>query len=97
MSSEVSELIAALRDGSLSIDEVADRFRQRSWPRRHHREPAGYLDMSKATLQDPDVYQPGSFDEVIAAHQDGLITDEQYAALSEAVAEAKRAEDKSAG
>jgi hypothetical protein len=97
MSSEVSDLIAALRDGSLSLDQVADRFRQRSWPRRRHQEPADYLEMSKATLQDPDVYQPGSFDEVIAAHQDGLITDEQYAKLSAAVAEAKRAEDESAG
>jgi hypothetical protein len=97
MSSEVSDLIAALKDGSLSLDEVADRFRHRSWPRRHHRDPASYLDMSRYTLQDPDVYLPGSFDEVIAAYQDGLIDDEQYTRLSEAVAEAKRAEDQAGG
>jgi hypothetical protein len=29
MSSEISELIAALRDGRMTLDEVAERFRQR--------------------------------------------------------------------
>jgi hypothetical protein len=29
MSSEISELIVALRDGRMTLDEVAERFRQR--------------------------------------------------------------------
>ena len=36
----------------------------------------------------------GSFDDVAAAHQEGQITDEEYAVLSAAVAESKRAEDR---
>ena len=34
MSSDVTELIAALRDGTMSLDEVAQQFRERIWPRR---------------------------------------------------------------
>ena len=32
--SEVTDLLTALRDGSMSLDEVAQRFRERRWPRR---------------------------------------------------------------
>ena len=34
MSSEIPDLIAALRDDRMTLDQVAERFRQRSWPRR---------------------------------------------------------------
>ena len=36
---------------------------------------------------------PGSFDDVVAAYDRGQISDDEYEALSEAVAESKRAED----
>jgi hypothetical protein len=36
---------------------------------------------------------PDSFDDVLAAYDLGRVTDEEYAVLSEAVAESKRAED----
>ena len=34
MNSEVTDLIEALRGGAMSLDDVAQRFRERSWPRR---------------------------------------------------------------
>lgn len=93
MSSEVTDMIAALRDGSMSLDEVAQRFRERSWPRRRKPIPATYLEMASAAQEDPEPYLPGSFDDVLAAYDRGEITREQYRALAEAVAESKRAED----
>jgi hypothetical protein len=96
MSSSVEELIAALTEGSMSLDEVAQNFRERRWPRRKAPAPATYADLAAAAEQDPEVYLPGSFDDVAAAHQDGKITDHQYEVLSEAVAESKRAEDRNA-
>jgi hypothetical protein len=94
MSSEVTDLIKALRDHAMTLDEVAERFRQRSWPRRATPIPRTYLERAAAAEEDPEPYLPGSFDDVAAAHQDGDLTDEEYAVLSEAVAESKRAEDR---
>ena len=93
ITTEVTELIAALRDGSLSLDEVAQRFRERSWPRTRKPEPASYLDMAAAALEDPEPYVPGSFDELAAAYHRGELTRAQYRTLAEAVAESLRAED----
>jgi len=94
MSSEIPELIAALRDGSMTLDQVAERFRLRSWPRRTTPVPKTYLERATAAQQDPEPYRPGSFDDVAAAHQDGQLSDDEYEVLSEAVAESKRAEDR---
>jgi hypothetical protein len=96
MSSEIPELIAALRDGSMTLDEVAEHFRQRLWPRRTTPVPTTYLERAAAAQQDPEPYRPGSFDDVAAAHQEGQLSDEEYEVLSEAVAESKRAEDRHA-
>ena len=96
MSSEIPELIAALRDGSMTLDQVADRFRERSWPRRTSPLPTTYLERAAAAQQDPEPYRPGSFDDVAAAHQEGRLSDHEYEVLSEAVAESKRAEDRRA-
>ena len=93
MTNEVTDLIKALQEGSMSLDEVASRFRARSWPRRQRSTPASYLEMAAAAQQDPEPYLPGSFDDVAAAHQQHTITDAQYEVLSEAVAASKRAED----
>lgn len=97
MSTEVTELINALRDGTLTLDQVADRFRQRSWPRRNTPLPTSYLGHAAAAEEDPEPYVPNSFDDVLAAYDLGRVTDEEYAVLSEAVADSKRAEDRRKG
>lgn len=97
MSSEVVELIEALHDGTMSLDEVARRFRERSWPRRSTPEPQTYLELATAAQQDPEPYVPGSFDDVVAAYDRGQISDHEYEVLAEAVAESKRAEDRRNG
>jgi hypothetical protein len=93
MSNEVKELLNALHEGNMTLDDVAQRFRVRKWPRRQKSDPTSYLDMAAAELQDPDPYIPGSFDDVAAAYHQKRITREQFRALSEAVADAQRAED----
>ena len=93
MSTDIAELIHALRNGTMTLNQVAQRFRERSWPRRITSQPANYLELAGAAQEDPDPYIPGSFDDVVAAHQIGKITDDEYTVLSEAVAESKRAED----
>jgi hypothetical protein len=95
MSNEVKELLKALNEGNMTLDEVAQRFRARKWPRREKSNPTSYLDMAAAELQDPDPYIPGSFDDVAAAYHQKRITRDQFQVLSEAVAEAQRAEDAS--
>lgn len=94
MSSEIPELIAALRNGTMSLEQVAERFRQRSWPRRTTPVPTTYPERAAAAQQDPEAYRSGSFDDIAAAHQEGMLSDDEYEVLSEAVAESKRAEDR---
>lgn len=93
MNSEVTDLIEALRGGAMSLEDVAQRFRERSWPRRRTPEPQTYLELAAAAQQDPEPYVPGSFDDVVAAYDRGQISDDEYEVLSEAVAESKRKED----
>ncbi|MGH3275084.1 MAG: hypothetical protein ACRDNZ_12280 [Streptosporangiaceae bacterium] len=94
MSSDVTDLIAALREGGMTLEQVAERFRQRTWPRRATPPPTTYLELAIAAQRDPEPYRPGSFDDVAAAHQEGKLSDHEYAALVEAVAESKRSEDR---
>jgi hypothetical protein len=94
MTSEVTELIKALRDGSMTLDQVAQRFRDRKWPRRRREPPASYFEMASRTLEDPDPYVPGSFDDVTDAYDRGDLSLAEYGVLSDAVAEAKREEDR---
>ena len=93
MNNEVARMIDALQSGEMTLDEVAQRFRERSWPRMPIQETRSYLEMAAAAQQDPEPYIPGSFDDVVAAYDLGKITDSEYTVLSEAVAESKRAED----
>jgi hypothetical protein len=93
ITTEVTELIAALQNGSLSLDEVAQRFRARTWPRTRKPVPASYAEMAAAAQDDPEPYVPGSFDELAAAYRRGQLTRPQYRTLAEAVAESLRAED----
>ena len=46
MSTDVTELIVALQNGSMTLEEVADRFRERSWPRRNTERADTYLDLA---------------------------------------------------
>lgn len=87
---DVTTLIAALRDGTLSLDEVAERFRQRVW--RPTRPGIPVTAEERAAQRDPGGDVPGSFDEVTAAYDRGDLSSEQYQLLSEAVADAINAE-----
>lgn len=93
MTSEVTDLLTALRDGTMSLDEVAQRFRDRSWPRPEP-PPATYLDLAARAQEDPEPDPPGSFAEVTAALYRGEITDGDYEVLANAMAESKAAEDR---
>jgi hypothetical protein len=97
MTSEVTDLITALRDGSMSLDEVASQFRARSWPRRRKRPPSNYLELAAAAQEDPEPSLPGSFDYVTAAYHRGDLSDDEYETLARAMAESKRAEDQREG
>lgn len=85
--SEVSELIDALRNGSMNLDEVAQRFRERSWPGTRGPEPKTYLELAAAAETDPEPLVPGSFDEVAAAYRRGEISRADYRVLAEAAAD----------
>jgi predicted RNA-binding protein associated with RNAse of E/G family len=83
---EVAELIAALRAGRLTLDEVAARFRHRSWAVARRPVPRTFAEM--AAQQDVEADVPGTFDEVVAAYDRGELTREQYRTLAHAVADA---------
>ena len=90
MSTDVTELIDALKRGSISIDEVARRFRERTWPSTHGSKSETYLERATAAAADPDPLVPGSFDEVAAAYHRGDISIDDYRTLAEAAAESIR-------
>jgi hypothetical protein len=93
MSDEIADMIKALRDGTMTLDEVAQRFRERKWARRRRPPPASYLEMATRAQEDPEPYLPGSFDDVVDAYDRGDLSLVEYQVLSQAVAEAKRVED----
>lgn len=90
-------MIKALRDGTMSLEQVAQRFRERDWPRRRQPPAASYLEMAARAQEDPKPYVPGSFDDVAAAFHRGDLSRDEFRVLSEAVAESKRAEDRRLG
>jgi hypothetical protein len=94
MSNEVTDLLSALRDGTMSIDDVAHRFRERAWPRSHEPEPTTYIELAIQAQQDPEPYVPGSYDDVAAAYHRGDLTPEQYDVLAHAIADSMEAEDR---
>jgi hypothetical protein len=97
MSSEVTELIAALRAGTMSLEEVAQRFRERSWPDRIPPEPETDLEIAASTLDDPPPYVSGSFDDVAAALHRKDLTLREYAVLAQAAADGMKREDRHNG
>lgn len=92
MSSEVTRLLEALRNGTMSLDEVTQRFRERTWPLTRGPEPQTYLERAAAAEADPDPLVPGSFDEVAAAYHRGDLSLDAYRTLADAAAESIRAE-----
>jgi len=84
--SEVARLLADLRAGRVSVDDVAERFRRRDWAASRRQLGAAYEEM--AAQQDADVDVPGSLDEVTAAYDRGELTSDEYRVLSDAVADA---------
>jgi|SRR5271166_5032628 len=92
--SEVTDLIAALRSGTMTIDEVAERFRRRSWPRTRRPTPSTPIEIAESEDPEPDV--PGSYDDLTAAYDRREITRDQYRTLVEAAADSIRAESRAA-
>jgi hypothetical protein len=88
VSSEVNDLIRALRAGDMTLEEVARRFRERNWPPSKSPAPASYHELAAAALRDPEPDVPDSFDDVTAAYDRGELSREQYRVLAEAVADA---------
>jgi hypothetical protein len=97
MSNEVRDLIEALSSGSMTLEQVAQRFRERTWPSTRPPPPASYLELAAAALQDPEPLVPGSFDDVEAAYARGELTRDQYRVLAEAVADSIRAAHRESG
>lgn len=92
MSDQVNDLLKALREGQMTLDEVAQKFMQLRWPRREP-QPATYTELAKAELSDPEPRVPGSFDDVTLAYHKGELSDRQYEVLAAAMAQAKEAGD----
>lgn len=89
MTSEVIDLIAALRAGTMSLDQVAQRFRERHWPETDLPSASA---MGGHVLDDPAPYVPGSFDDVAAALHRQQLTPDEYEVLAQAAADSINAE-----
>jgi hypothetical protein len=93
MTNEVAELLEALHAGTLTTEDVAQRFRARRWPRQRREAVGSYEQILAGETSDPDTYTPGSFDDVIAAYDQQKINREQLRIFSEAATESQREED----
>jgi predicted RNA polymerase sigma factor len=91
--SEVTDLIGSYKAGQLTLEELAERFRNRRWPRTAPPvKPSSYLEMAARGQQDPVPDVPDSFDDVEAAFFRHELSAEEYELLRRAVAEAPKAE-----
>jgi hypothetical protein len=91
--SEVTELIGRYKAGQLTLDQLAQLFRNRRWPSAVPPPPASYQEMAGRAEEDPRPDVPGSYDEVTAAYARRELTREEYDVLSDAVLEASRAQN----
>jgi hypothetical protein len=92
--SEVTDLIVSYKSGELTLDELADRFRSRRWPRTTPLvRPSSYAQMAAAAQEDPGSDVPDSFDDVEAAFFRHDLSAEEYELLRRAAAEARQAEN----
>jgi hypothetical protein len=92
MIEDLTGLLAAYKAGDLTLDQLAEAFRRRTWPVRGKPRPETYLELAAAAQEDPEPDLPGSFDEVTAAYDRRDLTDVEYRILSEAAAESINAE-----
>jgi hypothetical protein len=97
MTDDVTALISALRDGSMSLDSVAQQFRERTWPSTRKPPPRDYLEMAARAQEDPEPDVPGSFDEVVAAYYRRELTRDQYKVLAAAAADSIRSQQNGTG
>jgi hypothetical protein len=81
--SEVTDMIAAYGRGELTLDELAQRFRDRIWPPRRL-SPSALQEAYKREIEDPEPIAEGSFDEVAGAYLQGEISAEEYDILARA-------------
>lgn len=91
LAEEVATLLSALRADTMSLDEVADRLRRRSWPRSSWGESKIAFDR-----EDWDVPEdaPGSVDDVVAAYDRRELTREQYRVLMDTAADGINAQER---
>jgi hypothetical protein len=87
---EINDLLKALHDGSITLEELAQVFRQRTWPHTSPPPASTYEEMAKRAVGDPRPDVPNSFDDVIAAYGRGELTEDEYEVLGQAVAESLR-------
>jgi hypothetical protein len=87
--SDVTDLIAAYRRGELTLDQLAQRFREHAWPERRP-PPRAAGNVYRGEFDDPAPLQEGSFSEVIVAYDRGDISGDEYEVLARAAAEAGR-------
>lgn len=93
--SEVSELIDSYKAGKLSLEELAQSFRTRRWPKTNRRPPPdSYLEMAARAQEDPDTDVPNSFADVEAAFFRRDLSIEEFEILKAAVLEAGQVEDR---
>lgn len=93
MTNEVAELIQALHDGKIELDEVARRFKERRWPQYPGSDPKNYTELAMSAAKDPEPYIAGSYDDVALAYHQGQLTDSQYTVLVDSIAESRRIHD----
>jgi hypothetical protein len=94
--SEVTDMIDSYRAGDMTLDELAERFRRRRWPRTPPPpRPSSYLEMAARAQEDPGSDVPDSFDDVEAAFFRHDLSADEYEVLRQAAAEALSAEDRS--
>jgi hypothetical protein len=92
--SDVTDLLASYKAGELTLDELAERFRNRGWPRAAPSpRSSSYLEMAAGAQEDPGSDVPDSFDDVEAAFFRHELSTEEYELLRRAVAEALDAEN----
>lgn len=85
--SEITEILDRLVAGQVTLDEVAEQFRQRKWREVVKAPASDDLELARRAQEDPASYVPGSFDDVEAAFFRHELTAEQYEVLLEAATE----------
>lgn len=92
--SDITDLIGQYKAGKLTLEQLAELFRTRRWPRTVPAPPVSYLELAARAQEDPQPDVPGSYDDVTAAYARRQLTREEFDILSDAVLEAGRAEDR---